>query len=231
MKKIVLFTMLAFLIQTSATAESLQSIVVFAKDICDDIIDEVGVDGKISRKQIEAKLEGSIGTVAKLIGAKLGVNGKLHLDETTYSGLPYEDLPGELRNSRECRQNLAVMLIEQSKKTCGVELYYKKRSINCGIESYKKARSVECGIESTTVGADDGGCSRCGTKCTEWGGRHGECHEDKHTWRDGFKIKSRTGCSMYCSKYSECRHQSHGVELYQECRHPDHGVEKYKACD
>lgn len=93
----------------SAQAESLTDISSFAKDICDEISD----GGEITRKQVEGTLEGKVGGVAKLLGASVGADGKIKVDNTLYKGLPYEKVPSQMADSRDCKKKLAIMLIEE----------------------------------------------------------------------------------------------------------------------
>ena len=225
-------TLLLFLLMMSflTRAQSLSEIVSYSATICDDIIKDIGTKSEITRTLVQGKVEASLPKLAKIIGAKLGGEGELLYDSTVTIGIPFEKLPDQLSSARDCRERLTVLFIEERRKTCGVELYYSKRSEVCGVESYKKARTIECGIESTTTSASSGGCSSCGSKCEQWGGKSGECSEEKHRSLKGLKVKEWKSCSMYCSKHRECEHHTHGIAQYKECRHQNHGVEKYKTC-
>ena len=105
-----LLGIIIFLLASSfSNAASLSEISAFAKDICDDIRTE----GKISKKEISAKLQGEIEGIAKLFGVSVSSDGKLKLNEEEYIGLPYESLPEQMSNSRECKKDISKMLIKE----------------------------------------------------------------------------------------------------------------------
>jgi hypothetical protein len=103
---------LVFPLSPVSYAQSLDEIQKFAKDICDEIRPE----GSIARKEVEAKLKGQLAGVAKLIGASVTGDGKLKVENVDYKGLPYEDLAAQMANARDCRLQLAKMLIEEKKR-------------------------------------------------------------------------------------------------------------------
>ena len=107
--KIVLAVTMSIFIYSPVYSASLKEISEFAKDICD----EISVGGNINRKQIEGKIEGNVSGLAKLIGASVGVDGTLKIDDTNYTGLPYENVAEQMTGARDCRQQLATMLIDE----------------------------------------------------------------------------------------------------------------------
>jgi len=96
---------------TLAHGESLTDISTFAKEMCD----KIRTEGKITRTEIEAKLDGEMEGVAKLLGVSVGADGKFRRDKTEYVGLPYDKLSIEMSSARECRKELAAMLINERK--------------------------------------------------------------------------------------------------------------------
>lgn len=112
------FLLLLFLMHAAfnAQADSLSEISNFSKEICDDI-DTKG-SHTISKTEIQAKLEGEIGKVAKFIGAKIGADGKITIGENKveYDGLPYDSLSEQMTNSRSCKLEISKMLINERKK-------------------------------------------------------------------------------------------------------------------
>lgn len=90
-------------------ADSLNDISKFAKEICDDIRPE----GKINKSEVEAKLNGNISGIAKLIGGSLNIDGTISSGSTKYKGLPYEMLPTVMKDARECKQDIAKMLLNE----------------------------------------------------------------------------------------------------------------------
>lgn len=232
----VVYFILLSLFSISSKAASLVEITQFAVSICDDIIAEIGVTSSISKTTIEGKIDASLPKVAKLLGVKLSGNGKLLYDHQEVSGLSLEALPDQLSSARECRERLAIALIEERQKTCGVAQYQLKRSDNCPVEQHVLKASDKCAMQDHTFTAASGGCSACGSQCDNWGagfggGKHISCNEDEHSKLDGLKYKKWKSCAMHCQRRSECRHPAHGVETYQQCRHPAHGVETYKQCE
>ena len=106
-----------FFIQTITTvqAESLDKISQFAKEICDEIKQEGKT--KISKKDIEGKLINKDQQVANMIGAKI-TGGKITYGEANeeYEGLPLTALPEQMSDSRDCKKEMAKMLLKERKK-------------------------------------------------------------------------------------------------------------------
>jgi len=95
-------------VYVSAYGESLNDISKFAKEMCD----EIRTEGKITRTEIEAQLGGNMGGVAKLLGASMGIDGRIKTENTDFSGLPYNELSKEMSSARQCRKELSTMLIK-----------------------------------------------------------------------------------------------------------------------
>lgn len=105
-------------------ADSLEEISIFAKDICD----EIRVEGVITREKIEGKLHGEVKGIAELLGASVGAEGIILVDELKYKGLPYEKLSDQMKDARDCRKQLATMLIQERKKvSSGTEERWKSK--------------------------------------------------------------------------------------------------------
>ncbi|MGY6274076.1 hypothetical protein [Methylomonas sp. MgM2] len=100
----------------SAHADSLSEISKFSKEICNDI--QTSGNRTIKKTDIEAKLQGNIGKVAKYIGLDIGADGQLTIGDTKeeYDGLPYEDISEQMSDSRSCKLQLSKMLINERKK-------------------------------------------------------------------------------------------------------------------
>jgi hypothetical protein len=98
-----------FLIQNYAHAESLTDISTFSKDICD----EIATEGEIRRDTIEGKIGGKLSGVAKLIGASIGADGSIKIDKEKYNGIPYESLPEQLSDARDCRKQLTLIFLKE----------------------------------------------------------------------------------------------------------------------
>lgn len=92
-----------------ANAESLNEISIFAKDICDDIRPA----GSIKKEEVEAKLKGKIGSIAKLIGGSVSIDGSLSRGDTVYEGLPFDELPAVMKDARSCKKDIAKMLLKE----------------------------------------------------------------------------------------------------------------------
>ena len=102
-----------FLLSTTVVptyAESLKEIEKFASNICN----EIRLQGSYSREKIEAKINGEIAGVAKLIGASVSANGKLNIHNE--KGLPYEKLAEQISSARDCRREIAKLLIDERKQ-------------------------------------------------------------------------------------------------------------------
>jgi len=102
-----LFTVFTLVNPTHAT--SLTEIAAFSKEVCD----EIATEGHIRRENIEGQLNGKLSGVAKLLGASVGVNGKIMIDDTTYKGIPYSALPNQMTDARECRKQLTLVLLKE----------------------------------------------------------------------------------------------------------------------
>jgi hypothetical protein len=105
LRRIGVITSLTF--SSCVGANSLPDISAFAAEICDSI----RLEGSISRQEIETKLEGSLAGVWRLVGASGAADGAAELESFDYQGLPYDSLPSQLIDARECRKELAVLLI------------------------------------------------------------------------------------------------------------------------
>jgi hypothetical protein len=110
MKKFFLFFVFAASFTSElALSESLDDISRFSMQICDSIRTE----GSISKKEITGKLDGELKGIAKLIGASVGADGTIRIDDTIYSQLPYDALPAQMQDARACRKEIAKLLIEE----------------------------------------------------------------------------------------------------------------------
>jgi len=89
--------------------ETLGEIHEFAENICD----RVSSEGEITRSKIIARLNAESGAVAKLIGADLGADGSITIENTTYKGLPYSDLSEQMKDSRACKKEIAYFLLSK----------------------------------------------------------------------------------------------------------------------
>nr|VFK41310.1 MAG: hypothetical protein BECKTC1821E_GA0114239_10116 [Candidatus Kentron sp. TC] len=94
------------------SATSLEEISDFAKNICDEIAQE----GEIKRSKIMGKLQGQASGVAKLLGAKVGLDGSIEIDHEKYKGLPIENLPEQLSDARICRKDLSALLLKERRE-------------------------------------------------------------------------------------------------------------------
>ena len=107
---------LAALFSFNVYADSLAEISEFSKEICDDI--KASGNRTITKTDVEAKLQGNIGKVAKYIGVDFGADGKLTIGDSKeeYEGLPYESISGQMNDSRSCKLEISKMLIRERKK-------------------------------------------------------------------------------------------------------------------
>ena len=99
-----------------AYADSLSDISEFSKEICDDI--QANGNRSITKTEVEAKLQGSMGKIAKYIGVNVGADGKLTIGDTKeeYEGLPYESIAEQMSDSRSCKLEISKILIAERKK-------------------------------------------------------------------------------------------------------------------
>lgn len=113
MKKVFGLAVCMFL-PTLAFANSLDEINKFAKDICGI----VATKGHIESSEIKAAIEGKVNpkSLAKILGAQVSASGDLLFNRSSYEGLPYESLPRQMSDARQCRKEIAFMLLEERRK-------------------------------------------------------------------------------------------------------------------
>ena len=92
-------------------AESLNNISKFANQICD----EVKPKGFINRSEIKIKLSGQISPLSKILGVKLKSDGTYKINDTKFEGLPYQSIPKQMKDSRECKKEIVFLLLEERK--------------------------------------------------------------------------------------------------------------------
>lgn len=110
MKKVALFVAaFATAMNVAAQGSGNSEIAKFAKEICDEIRPE----GTITRQEIEGRLQGEVGGVARAIGLSVGADGKLRHDKTEYKGLPIEKVSDQMKDARDCRLQVTKMLVEE----------------------------------------------------------------------------------------------------------------------
>lgn len=109
MRNAIIFLFASHLVPAFAESSDLNAISLFAKDVCD----EIAIGGSIRREQVEGNLGGKVSGIAKLIGAEAEADGSLTVEEQTYEGIPYGDLPEQMNNARECRLELTKLLLQE----------------------------------------------------------------------------------------------------------------------
>lgn len=132
MKKIG-FILLSFASFTASSA-SLDEISNFAEKICDTI----STKGTISSSELKAEIEGKISpkVLSKMLGANVRANGSYLHNGKEYDGLPYESLPEQMTSARECRKEVASMLIKERRNLQKSESLKAKYAIqNSGFHS------------------------------------------------------------------------------------------------
>lgn len=86
MKKIWLFLMpISVAVYHFAYADSLEDISKFSEAVCD----KINTEGEITRNKIEGQVEANAQGISKLLGASVGANGKVIIDNEKHKGLPY----------------------------------------------------------------------------------------------------------------------------------------------
>jgi hypothetical protein len=89
----------------------------------------------MTKTHVIASLQGNAKTISRLIGGAIGANGKITVDNITYDGIPYHELPAQMTDARQCRKEIAYSLmesrsqiIEHKKSTSHVSPYSVKRN-------------------------------------------------------------------------------------------------------
>lgn len=116
MRIIVLLFLSVFPFNLVNATDSLEEISKFSKDICDEINPKG--NKKISKADIEGRLEGDMGKIAKFIGVTLEADGKITYGESNeeYEGLPLDSISEQMSDSRSCKKEISMMLIKERKK-------------------------------------------------------------------------------------------------------------------
>lgn len=136
----------------SLIAQSLSEISTFAAEICN----EVAQSGDITKTKIEGNIEGKLSGVARLLGGSISSDGSVLIDETKYSGVPYEKLSGHLTSALECRRELAKILIEERRRVDESRASAPTNNVDACVAS--KAREYEA-VKKTQI---NGGASASG---------------------------------------------------------------------
>lgn len=89
-------------------AATFSEIADFAEKVCD----RVETSGSIESTKVMGQLTGEAKALVKLIGGKVGIDGSITVENTTYKGLPFEKLPEQMSDARDCRKELALVLLE-----------------------------------------------------------------------------------------------------------------------
>lgn len=114
--RLLVFVILSIVPFALLNADTLAEISQFAKEVCDDIKPQG--NKKITKTELEGRLKGDMGRIAKFIGAQVGVDGKLTYGDTDeqYSGLPIGSLAAQMSDSRACKKEISKMLLGERKK-------------------------------------------------------------------------------------------------------------------
>lgn len=87
-----------------ANSQSLVEIQLFAQSICGDI-----PEGRLTRTEIEGKIQANVGAFARLLGAS-GELSASQKDEV-YKGIPLDKLPSNIPTVSMCKSELAKVLV------------------------------------------------------------------------------------------------------------------------
>ncbi|CAM5400268.1 hypothetical protein TMEC50S_02021 [Thauera mechernichensis] len=121
-----------------AQAASLTEISEFADSICDQIRPE----GSISRTEIEGSLRGQASGVAKLLGLTVGADGRVKHGREDYRGLPLDHVAEQMQGSRECKRQLAALLISERSRLAQSQVRYKTcRHPDFGQEGWNRSET------------------------------------------------------------------------------------------
>jgi hypothetical protein len=104
-KKIIFLVMI---LPFTCNATNFSEIASFAERICD----RVEASGTIESTKVMGQLTGEAKALIRLIGGTVGVDGSITIENTTYKGLPFDKLPEQMSDARECRKELALVLLE-----------------------------------------------------------------------------------------------------------------------
>lgn len=108
---IFLLTASASFFVTTARADSLTEIAIFADKICNQ-----SLSGSESSTTIIANLNGDIRGLAKALGISVTGGGLVKRDGSRYDGIPKERLPASIPTLAQCKADLAKVLIEEREK-------------------------------------------------------------------------------------------------------------------
>lgn len=112
---------LSFLITTISFASStFDEIVKFSNDICD----KLDTKGTLSVTHIKAAIEGDTQKLSKVLGISIKADGNIEYTNTNFNGLPYEQLPKQMENSRQCKKELAMLILNKQNDLNKTSKYY-----------------------------------------------------------------------------------------------------------
>ncbi len=145
---------LMILLCTISYCTTFNEIEKFSKAICDDI----SLTGEITSTKIKATVEGNSKVLSKILGVSIRADGTIEYENKQYDGLPYEDLSKQMQDSRQCKKELAFLILNKdntlNKNIDAVYYLHNESTGNTGL--YKEIsfpfdeKKIICFVESGT---------------------------------------------------------------------------------
>lgn len=150
LKKISLMVLLC----TLSYCTTFDEIEKFSTAICDNI----GSTGEITSTKIKATVEGNSKALSKILGVSIRADGTIEYENKQYEGLPYEDLSKQMQDSRQCKKELAFLILNKdntlNKSVDAIYYLHNESTGNTGL--YKEIsfpldeKKIICFVESRT---------------------------------------------------------------------------------
>jgi hypothetical protein len=139
-----------------AEASSNSEIESFSRNICG----KMETSGSFTKSTLDTTIKGDIKGLAKVVGLSAAANGSFVLEKEHYIGLPYKDLPDQLKDALDCRKELAILLLKERFRVAellsalckgndpSIDVYSSQNSWSTGalISSYLRSE-LKCSVE------------------------------------------------------------------------------------
>jgi len=146
MKKIFILSCLISITYASSTYDE---IINLSNSICD----KLETKGTITVTKVKASLEGNTRKLSKILGITLNADGSIEYNNKSYDGLPYEELSKQMSDSRQCKKELAMLILNKQNDLNKINKYYLHNPITSSVGILKdtslKIQRL-CTVESGT---------------------------------------------------------------------------------
>lgn len=114
------FFILICLTSISYASSNYNEIINLTNNICD----KIETKGTITGTKIKTSLEGNTKKLSKILGITLKADGSIEYNNKSYDGLPYEELSEQIADSRQCKKELAMLILNKQNDLNKISKYY-----------------------------------------------------------------------------------------------------------